>query len=117
MLTISLEEMKFYSGHGVYPEEKIIGNTFIVDVSVSVEDKGPIKDISQTIDYETVYDIIRTEMNMISGILESLAYSCVEKIKQHFPQAKIISIKISKLHPPMIGEIGRSKITLSKTYE
>lgn len=117
MLTISLEGMKFNVGHGIYPEEKIIGNTFLVDVAVSIEDNGIINDISQTINYETLYEVIRKEMNHVEEMLETIAYSCVDRIKQRFPKSKMISIKISKLHPPMSGEIGRSKISLNKTFE
>lgn len=117
MLTISLEEMKFYSGHGIYPEEKIIGNDFMVNVSVSIEDKEPVKHLSQTIDYVKIYDIISQEMNKATPMLEILAYSCISLIKEAFPQSKTIKIKISKLHPPMKGEIGKSTISLDKTFE
>lgn len=117
MLTISLEEMKFHSGHGIYPEEKIIENDFIVDVSVSIEDKGFVGHLSQTIDYEKVYDIISEEMGKVTSMLETLAYSCISKIKEDFPQSKTIKIKISKLHPPMQGEIEKSTITLDKTFD
>lgn len=117
MLTISLEEMKFHAGHGIYPEEKIIGNDFIVDVSIGIEDKEAVADLSQTIDYVKVYEIINKEMSKPTPVLESLAYSCVACIKRDFPQSKAIKIKISKLHPPMGGEIGKSSITLDKTFD
>lgn len=117
MLTISLEDIKFHSGHGIYPEEKTIGNDFIVDVSVSIEDKEPVEHLSQTIDYEKVYEIISIEMNKATPMLETLAYSCISGIKKIFPQSKTIKIKISKLHPPMKGEIGKSTITLDKTFD
>lgn len=117
MLTISLEEMKFHSGHGLYPEEKIIGNDFIVDVSIVIEDKVAVTHLSQTIDYVKVYEIIRKEMSRPAPLLETLGYSCMASIKQDFPQSKVIKIKISKLHPPMGGEIGKSSITLDKTFD
>lgn len=117
MLTISLEEMKFHSGHGIYPEEKIIGNDFIVDVSIGIEGKEAVADLSQTIDYVKVYEIISKEMSRPASMLETLAYSCVASIKQDFPQSKTIRIKISKLHPPMGGEIGKSSIKLDKTFD
>ncbi|TAM97210.1 MAG: dihydroneopterin aldolase [Chitinophagaceae bacterium] len=117
MLTISLEDMKFHSGHGIYPEEKVIGNDFIVDISVSIEDKVPVDHLSQTVDYEKVYDTLSEEMGKVTPMLETLAYSCISKIKEDFPQSKTIKIKISKLHPPMPGEVGKSTITLDKTFD
>jgi dihydroneopterin aldolase len=116
MLTISLEEMKFHAAHGVYPEEKRAGNTFIVQVSVSIEETGLIDKLSQTADYEKIYEIIAEEMRKPAAMLETIAGHCAGRIKYVFPSIKIMEIKISKLHPPVGGEVGRSSVTLHKTY-
>lgn len=117
MLTISLEEVKFYGGHGIYPEEAAIKNTFLVDVSVTIDAPEKIDRLSQTVDYEKLYEIIDRQMKTDVPFLETLALACLRQIKENFTQAKRIEIKISKLHPPMGGEIGRSGIKLIKTFK
>lgn len=117
MLTISLEEMKFYAGHGVYPEETILQNTLLVDVSVTIDTPEKTDQLSQSIDYEKLHEIIEKEMDTPVAMLERVAESSVLHIKEEFPHAKIIEIKISKLNPPMGGETKRSKITLLKKYD
>lgn len=116
MLSISLQEMRFHASHGIYREEALTGGTFVVNVSVEAQDEPPPAGLSQTIDYEKLYDIVRQEMEAQADMLETLAYRCVYHIKQVFPQAKAVEIRISKLHPPMGGETGRSVVTLRKTF-
>jgi dihydroneopterin aldolase len=116
MLTITLEDMKFYAGHGNYPEEKILGNTFLVDTSVSIEQTTPVTRLSQTVDYEKLYEIVAGEMHTRANMLETLGERCVRHIKEAFPAARVIELKISKLHPPIGGEVARSTVTLRKTF-
>jgi dihydroneopterin aldolase len=116
MLSISLQEMRFHASHGIYTEEAVTGGMFMVNVSVEADDEPPPARLSDTIDYEKLYDIIRQEMSGQTDMLETLAYRCVYHIRKIFPQAKTVEIKISKLHPPMGGETGRSVVTLRKTF-
>jgi dihydroneopterin aldolase len=116
MLTISLEGMKFYTSTGIYPEEKILGNELVADVHISIEEKEPITTLSQTIDYEKVYHIIKQEMKQAYPMLETLVQHCIEQIKGSFPQVIMIEMILRKLHPPLPGEIKCSKVTLKKTF-
>lgn len=116
MLTISLEGMKFYTSTGIYPEEKILGNELVADVHISIEEKEPITALSQTIDYEKVYHIIKQEMKQANPMLETLVQHCIEQIRGSFPQVIMIEMILRKLHPPLPGEIGCSKITLKKHF-
>jgi dihydroneopterin aldolase len=116
MLTISLEGMKFYSSTGIYPEEKILGNELLADIHISMEESEMITALAQTIDYEKVYNIIKQEMKQSYPMLETLVQSCIEQIKKSFPQALTIEMMLSKLHPPLHGEIKCSKVTLKKMF-
>lgn len=116
MLTVSLEGMRFYTNTGIYPEEKILGNELLADIHISLEENEMITALSQTIDYEKVYHIIKQEMKQPYPMLETLVQSCIEQIKKSFPQALTIEMMLSKLHPPLPGEINCSKVTLKKTF-
>lgn len=117
MLTISLEDVRFYAGPGVYPEETMVQNTFLVSMAVRIDAPEKIDHLSQTVDYEQLYAIIREEMNKPATLLEAVASSCVKNTKAQFPKAKSIEITIRKLNPPMGGEIASSTITLKKNYD
>jgi len=116
MLTISLEAVKFQAAHGVYPEERVLGNAFLVDASVRVADPGEITDLSQTVDYEKIYEILRDVMSTPQAMLETLADQAIQHIRKAFPRAVRIGIRIAKLNPPLPGEVGRSVIELSRDF-
>lgn len=117
MLTISLEKMKFRAFYGIYPEEKILGNELLAEIKVSIEETGPITWISQTVDYEKVYHIIAEEIKRPHYMLEELVQICIDRIKKDFPQILMIEMQLSKLHPPLSGEVGCSKVTLKREFK
>ncbi len=117
MLTIGLEQLHFHAFIGVYEEEKTSGNDFLVDLTLLLEEGDlPIAQLSQTVDYTKVYYLVAEEMKKKRDLLETVAQNCVNRIKNQFPQLSGIEFTIRKLHPPLPGKVGASKITLSKTF-
>ena len=43
MYTISLNNLEFHSFHGFYQEENLIGNTFLVEIVVELNDNSEIE--------------------------------------------------------------------------
>ena len=58
---ISLHRMTFNGYHGVFPEERKLGQRFIVDVDLYLDLKsaGRSDDLAKTIHYAEVYEQIR----------------------------------------------------------
>ncbi len=117
MLTISLEQLQFHSPIGFYKEERILGNEFSVDIDIQIEEgKSSISQLTETIDYAQVYDLIKKEMAKEERLIETVAQNCIQNIKKQWESIKGIEIIIRKLHPPLQGEVGCAKVTLSKTF-
>jgi dihydroneopterin aldolase len=110
LLTIELNNLRFFARHGLYAEEIKIGNEFEVTLSVSyLPDTILITDIETTVNYVSLYELVKAAMQKPTPLLETVAMAIAEKIHQDFPQVKKVSISISKLHPPIakfIGEVG-----------
>ena len=115
---IELNAMKFYAYHGVLQQETNVGNYFIVDVAYSFPmDKACISDdIKDTISYTDVYNVIKTEMQRPSKLIEHLAERISGELKANFPQLSYLKIKIAKLNPPLEGEIYSASIVIEKTW-
>ena len=115
---IELKAMKFYAFHGVSKQEMTVGNYYTVDLSYSFpKDKACLTDdINDTINYADVYKVVKTAMGHPSHLLEHLTerISCV--LKSDFPQLSYLKIKVSKLNPPMDGEIASASVTIEKTW-
>ena len=100
---IELKQLYFFSFHGLYEEEKIIGGEFIVDLLVKFSEEKHITTIEQTVNYTALYAIVKEEMNQPRTLLETLAQSIAEKIHFVYPSLKKIDIRIEKKSPPIVG--------------
>jgi len=118
MITIELKDLEFYAYHGVYEEEREKGNTFIVNLAISAELQEAIQDdkLTDTIDYETLYAIVKNEMELPSNLLEHVAGRIRSAIIKDFTQIKSLEISIEKLSPPIGGNLKSSRITLAEDY-
>lgn len=74
--TIELEKMRFYARHGVFPQERAVGNWFEVSVSLTYEtdaEMEPDDNLAGTINYARVAEIVTHEMSIPSQLLETVA--------------------------------------------
>lgn len=74
--TIELEKMRFYARHGVFPQERAVGNWFEVSVSLTYEadaETEPDDNLAGTINYARVAEIVTHEMSIPSQLLETVA--------------------------------------------
>ena len=80
---IRLNNIQIYAYHGVFPEEKKLGQKFQVDIEISVDLENPCKtdSIDDTINYQEIFQIIELCINKKSfNLIESIAQSIAEKI-------------------------------------
>lgn len=117
---IILAGMKFYGHHGVLPEERKLGQRFVVDVElyVSLQVAGIADELHTTVDYAKVYDVIRARMEGPPfRLLEALAESIASDLLEVFP-VETVKLRIMKPGAPVNGifdymgvEITRSRST------
>jgi dihydroneopterin aldolase len=114
---IELEEMEFYAYHGCFKEEKVVGNRFIVNIAIKTDMTLPIKSdkINDALNYMKVYELVRQEMQQTSNLLENLTARIIETLYQNFPQIKWTRVKVSKMNPPMGGQMKKVSVTLEKS--
>lgn len=118
MAQISLEGMEFYAYHGVYHEERVIGNTFIVDILIetNLEVAAMSDDINNTINYETIYLICKAEMSHTVKLIETLIENMSVAIREQFKSIEALSIKIRKNRPIPGHRVSHSAIEINSEY-
>ena len=105
--------MSFHAFHGVEEQEQIIGGNYLVDVTYSVETNATETDnMDDTISYAEVYDFVKEEMQQPSKLIEHVAARILKTLKTHFPQMADIKVKVSKLNPPVDGEVEMVRCTI-----
>ena len=108
---IQLNDLRFYAFIGVDPQERKVGNEYSVDLSIST-DAGDFveEDLSTTISYADLYDIIADEIRKPRLLLESTARIIARRLRSTFPTIDTVSVKITKLAPPIPGINGSASV-------
>ena len=102
-MNIILNEMKFYSYHGVLPQENTVGAEYKVslDIETDFSEAAATDNLDGTINYAEIYEAVKKEMNIPAKLLEHLAYRISKRLFADFPTIKSIEITIFKENPPM----------------
>ena len=114
---IELNHLHFVAYHGLYEQEKINGGEFVVDLKAGIKvGNEKIDQLSQTADYEVLYEIIRKVMAEPKDLLETVAGEIIEKIHERFVNILSIEIKITKKKPPIPDFKGEAAVRLVRIY-
>lgn len=103
-MDIFIEGLEVYGHHGVGTEEKVIGQRLLYDVRLTIEDCGAAQtdDVSDTVDYTEVLDVIVEVATVKSySLLERLAQVTAEAILREFPPIDEVWVQVTKPHPPV----------------
>ena len=113
---IELEDMEFYAYHGCFKEEQVVGNRFIVNIAVQVDVEKPSKtdDINDALNYVTVYELTKTEINKNSHLVEHLTERILTAIYNKFDYIDWARVKVSKMNPPMGGQMKAVSVTMER---
>lgn len=116
MLTIALEQAAFRAYHGLYPEETVIGNDFLLDISVRIPGSVAIDDLTDTVNYQGIYEIAKEIMAQPKPLLEEVVYALSDTLKERYPAIQHSTVTLRKLNPPMGASIRNSLVSLEKEY-
>lgn len=113
---IQIENMEFYSFHGHFKEERIVGNKFIVDLTIETDMNIPEKsdNLKDAVNYQRVYEIVKLQMEKKSHLLEHIAGRILDAIYDEVEGIKKLTVKVSKMNPPMGGKIGSVSVVMER---
>lgn len=113
--SIELKNMRFYAFHGVMEHETTQGNNFVVTLRFSADLKGACEsdDLGQTVNYAVVYDLVKEQMAQPSQLIENVAYRILQRVKEAFPQIDSMEVELSKMNPPVAGDMEQSTVVIS----
>ena len=113
---IQIENMEFYAFHGHYKEERIVGNKFLVDLTIEADMRVPSEsdNLKDAVNYQKIYEIVKLQMEMKSHLLEHIAGRIIDAIYNDMEGIKKVTVKVSKMNPPMGGRIGSVSVVMSR---
>lgn len=115
MFSIHLNQLQFYSYHGLYEEEKVIGGVFEVNAIViyNITKENSFK-INDCLNYVALYEIIKTRMSKPTELLENIANEIAQTILAQFSQVTEVDISITKKNPPIHQCKGNITVRMNK---
>ena len=112
--TINIEGIQLYAYHGCLEEEEKIGGNYVVDVHMTTDFTiaSETDDLFKTIDYCSVYEIVKTEMAIRNKLIEAVGARIYKQLKAEFPELLTLHVKLTKLLPPIEGDVEKVSIEI-----
>lgn len=99
--------MSFFGYHGVHPEERTLGQRFVVDLQVYLDLSAPGRSdaLEDTVSYSEFYRIAKA---VVEGEPHNLLESVAEAIAQQVldtSRAEAVKVRVEKPSPPIAGAV------------
>ena len=104
---IVLEGMQFYGFHGANPEERALGQSYVVDLAVELDLKKPgaSDSLEDTVSYPQLYRAVQGVLEGESrNLLEATAQAIADKVLGEFP-VNAVRVCLKKPRPPIRGSV------------
>jgi len=113
---IKVENIRIFAYHGCLKEETKIGSDYRVDLKVKadLQTSAVTDNLSNTVDYVFLNRIIKEEMDIASRLLETVAKRILNRIFNEDKRVKKATVWVSKLNPPIGGDVERVTIKIKE---
>ena len=100
---IIIQGLLIHAHHGVLEQERVVGADFSLDLEVSIDFKKAMEtdNLTDTINYADIYEIVKGEMAVPSQLLEHAGGRIVKTLRQTFPDIESIKLRLMKVNPPL----------------
>ena len=116
MGTIKLQNIRTFSFHGCLEEEAKIGSDYRVDLEIKTDlrKSSQTDELKDTVDYVLLNTIVEEEMDIRSKLLEHVANRIITRIFKEIPAVSRIVLAVSKLNPPIGGDVEAVTIEMEE---
>lgn len=114
---ISLKGLEFFGYHGLYPEERKLGQKFIVDIDLYGDFTYAARedDIKNAVDYSAVFMLAK---KIIEGkphqLLESLTLKLCKVILSKFKQISQVTVRVQKPEVFLPGVVKFAAVEMTR---
>ena len=114
---IILKNIRTFSYHGCLIEESKIGSDYRVDLEVKTDlQKSALSDdLNDTVDYVLLNRIVVEEMAIRANLLEQVAHRIIKRCFKEAASISYIKLAVSKLNPPIGGDVEAVTIEMEET--
>lgn len=117
MDSVHLSRMVFHAYHGAHPEEKSLGQRFLVDLTVEGDfsEAGRSDNLDEAVDYGPIYRAVREIMESESvNLLEHLGERICQAVLALSPRIRRVETAITKPSAPVAGVLAGATVTIRR---
>jgi dihydroneopterin aldolase len=117
---IFLKNAVFYGHHGDLPEERTLGQRFILDLVLTVDLAESMRSdkLKDTVDYVEVYELCRRVVEQERfNLLEALAGRLADRILELNTRVQAVEVVVKKPAVPLRGAVDHVAVELNVTRE
>lgn len=114
---ISIKGLRLFAYHGVNPEEKENGQTFVIDMDyyVNIARACQMDSIDDTVSYARVVKVIRNAFcENKYDLIEKAAQVVADAVLEEFPDIFKVDITLKKPEAPIKAEFDYVAVTISR---
>lgn len=113
---VEINGIKIYAFHGCLPEEEKIGGRYTVDVYLETDfsEAAANDDLSKTVDYVVVNKIVKEEMAIRSKLIEHVGQRIYFQLKKTVKNIDFLRVKVTKVCPPINGDVNNVAIIIEE---
>jgi 7,8-dihydroneopterin aldolase/epimerase/oxygenase len=114
---IILNDLGFYGYHGLFNEEKSLGQRFFIDLQCGVDLSGPAQTdtIGSTVSYAAIYDAVKTAFETRRmHLIEAVGQNIVDALFAAFSDIQWVIVRVRKPEAPIAMVRGEAAIELHR---
>lgn len=114
---IYLNKLAFYGYHGVFSEETILGQRFLIDLVVETDLKksGETDNLEDSINYGEIYHVCK---EVVEGkpykLIEAVAERIAQELLHQFEAIVQVTVKVIKPDPPIPGHYESVAVEITR---
>ena len=98
-----LRGMEYYGYHGVFAEERKLGQRFIIglELELDLSAAGQSDDLSRTVNYAELHELVQGIVQQKSfKLIEALAEHIASEVLDNYTMVDALTVQVTKPHPP-----------------
>jgi 7,8-dihydroneopterin aldolase/epimerase/oxygenase len=113
---IKLNNIRTFSFHGCLVEESKIGSNYTINLEIktSLTKSAKSDNLNDTVDYVLLNQIVVDQMAIRSNLLEHVAKRIIDSAMDKIPALDYINVAVSKLNPPIGGDVAMVTIEMEE---
>ncbi len=113
-----IKDLEIYANHGLFQEEKVLGQKFLISVEVlyNMTEVSINKNLEHSIDYgKLCHEIVELFKNETEDLIETCAYKIVEFIFKNHEIARTVTVSIKKPWAPINLPLSSAEVVVTRS--